>query len=258
MLEEKKFEKKRPAETIFADSLIETSWAQRIRRSWTTLTSFGVQVLAIGCLLLLPLWKTIGLPAVQRLSTPISLGRPSSEPIRRPQTAGHPAPQPNLNSIPFVAPGRVRPIVDMGPGDPSPAPIGAYVGDTGPGFPPGIGSGPPISIFSGSNPPLPVAPKPAARTFRTSSIMEGSLIRRLQPVYPSLARSVRVQGSVVLAAVISKAGTIENLRVVSGHPMLVQSAIDAVSQWRYRPYILNNEAIEVETQITVNFFLGGS
>jgi protein TonB len=55
--------------------------------------------------------------------------------------------------------------------------------------------------------------------------------------------------------VISKQGTIEGLRVVSGHPMLASAAIDAVSQWRYRPYVLNNEPVEVETQITVNFSL---
>jgi protein TonB len=80
----------------------------------------------------------------------------------------------------------------------------------------------------------------------------------VQPVYPPLARNARIQGPVVLAAVISKAGTIENLRVLSGHPMLVAAAIDAVSQWRYRPYILNSEPIEVETQITVNFMLSGN
>ena len=68
-------------------------------------------------------------------------------------------------------------------------------------------------------------------------------------------RSARIQGPVVLAAVISKAGTIEHLQVLSGHPMLVNAALDAVSQWRYRPYVLNGEVIEVETQITVNFKL---
>jgi periplasmic protein TonB len=73
-----------------------------------------------------------------------------------------------------------------------------------------------------------------------------------------MARAARIQGPVVLAAIISKDGTIENLRLISGHPLLVHSAIDAVSQWRYKPYILNDEAIEVETQITVNFVLGGN
>jgi protein TonB len=89
-------------------------------------------------------------------------------------------------------------------------------------------------------------------------MLEGNLIRRVEPVYPTLARSARVQGSVVLAAQISKAGTIENLHALSGPPLLVPAAIDAVSQWRYRPYILNREAIAVETQITVNFVLGGN
>jgi len=89
-------------------------------------------------------------------------------------------------------------------------------------------------------------------------MMEGNLIRRVQPAYPPLARSARIQGQVVLAAVISKEGMIENLRVLEGHPMLVRAALDAVSQWSYRPYVLNNEPVEVETRITVNFSLSGS
>jgi protein TonB len=89
-------------------------------------------------------------------------------------------------------------------------------------------------------------------------MMEGNLLRRVQPAYPPLARSARIQGQVVLAAVISKEGMIENLHVLEGHPMLVRAALDAVSQWRYRPYILNNEPVEVETRITVNFSLSGS
>jgi protein TonB len=89
-------------------------------------------------------------------------------------------------------------------------------------------------------------------------MLAGSLVHRVQPEYPYPAKMARVQGQVVLAAVISKEGTIENLRVVGGHPMLVRAAIEAVSLWRYRPYILNGEPVEVETQIMVNFTLGGS
>jgi protein TonB len=77
-------------------------------------------------------------------------------------------------------------------------------------------------------------------------------------VYPPLARQARIQGPVQLRAIISKAGTIERLAVVSGHPMLAGSAIDAVRQWRYRPYLLNDEPVEIETEITVNFVLSGS
>jgi protein TonB len=87
---------------------------------------------------------------------------------------------------------------------------------------------------------------------------EGDLVRKVVPAYPPLARSARIQGTVVLQAMISRQGTIENLRLLSGHPMLAPAAIDAVRQWRYRPYILNNEPVEVETQITVNFSLAGN
>jgi len=88
-------------------------------------------------------------------------------------------------------------------------------------------------------------------------MMEGNLILRVQPDYPAPARQVRVQGQVVLRAMISREGTIENLQVLSGHPMLVRAAVDAVRQWRYRPYLLNGEPVEVETEVRVNFILSG-
>ena len=72
-----------------------------------------------------------------------------------------------------------------------------------------------------------------------------------------ITRQARIQGSVQLRAIISKNGTIENLTVISGHAMLINSAIEAVKQWRYRPYLLNGEPIEVETEVTVNFLLAG-
>jgi protein TonB len=87
---------------------------------------------------------------------------------------------------------------------------------------------------------------------------EGDIIRKVQPTYPPLARTARIQGAVALQAVISTQGTIENLKVVTGHPLLAPAAIEAVRQWRYRPYILNNDPVEVETQITVNFSLAGN
>jgi len=87
--------------------------------------------------------------------------------------------------------------------------------------------------------------------------MEGNLIHRVQPEYPPLARQARIQGTVVLRAVISREGRIENLQVLSGHPLLVPAALAAVRQWRYRPYSLNDQPVEVETQITVNFTLTG-
>jgi periplasmic protein TonB len=136
----------------------------------------------------------------------------------------------------------------VGPGG-DPNPVGLYVGS---------GLGLPIPFTGGTRPVMPVVATPAVRPFRTSSMLQGSLIRRVDPAYPPMARAARIQGTVVLAAVIAKDGTMENLRLISGHPLLVQAAIGAVSQWRYRPYILNDVAIEVETQITVNFVLGGN
>ena len=89
--------------------------------------------------------------------------------------------------------------------------------------------------------------------------MRASLLRN-GGIYPgaTLARQARVQGAVELRAIISRAGTIENLVVVNGPPMLSRAAIEAVRQWRYHPYLLNNEPIEVETEITVNFVLSGN
>jgi len=87
--------------------------------------------------------------------------------------------------------------------------------------------------------------------------MEGNLIRRVQPEYPALAKQARIQGTVVLRAVINREGAIQDLQVISGHPLLVQAAINAVRQWRYRPYYLNDQPVEVETQVMVNFSLSG-
>jgi protein TonB len=103
-----------------------------------------------------------------------------------------------------------------------------------------------------------IATPPATAPIRVSHMSEGDLVHKVLPTYPPLARNVRIQGQVVLQAVISKQGIIENLRLLSGHPMLVPAAIEAVRQWRYRPYVLNNEPVEVETLITVNFSLAGN
>ena len=241
--------------TMFADTL-DSSWADRTRRGWTTLTSFGLQALVTGMLLLLPLLRPMGLPSFRQLPTPISLGQPLAEaPTARARASSNPAPT-NPAEVIFRRPSSLPtsvPASDEGP--PQITGSGPYV------------SGPTVSgdlrgirgLFDGgSRPVLPAAPPvTVAHPLRLSHMSEGDLLRKVQPTYPALARSARIQGIVVLQAVISKQGTIENLRVLTGHPMLAPAAIDAVRQWRYRPYILNNEPIEVETQITVNFSLGG-
>ena len=242
---------------MFANT-IDSSWSERARRGWTTLTSFGLQALVTAILLVLPLLRPNGLPSFHQLSTPISLGNPLQE-----------APAVHAHSGSTIAP--VRPA-ELFFRRPSPLPVGMpsptdeglpSVSDSGPYIPGAIGKGDPrgLNLFSdsGTRPVLPVAPPPtAAYPLRVSRMREGDLIRKVQPTYPPTARTARIQGPVVLQAVISKQGTIENLKVVTGHPLLAPAAIDAVRQWRYRPYILNNDPVEVETQITVNFSLAGN
>jgi protein TonB len=88
-------------------------------------------------------------------------------------------------------------------------------------------------------------------------VAAGMLLQKTIPVYPPIAKAARVSGTVVLQAVISKSGTIENLKVISGPAMLQGAAQDAVRSWRYRPYLLNGEPVEVETTVNVVFTLGG-
>ncbi len=89
------------------------------------------------------------------------------------------------------------------------------------------------------------------------NVQRANLIRQVRPRYPALAKQARIQGTVILEAIISKQGSVENLRVVKGHPLLIQSALNAVKQWRYKPTVLNGVPVEVITRITVNFNLRG-
>ena len=85
--------------------------------------------------------------------------------------------------------------------------------------------------------------------------MQSYLIRRIEPTYPPIAKSAGVQGEVLIKAIISSEGKIEQAQVISGSPWLSRAALDAIRQWRYRPYLLNDKPVEVETEITVNFYL---
>lgn len=242
---------------MFADSRLEASWAERTPRIWTQLTSFAVQATVTGILLLIPLIRPIALPFLRPLATPVMLTPPpGTPPTVQSRSVVRPA-ESNLAHgalvMPRTIPTYIRDIKEES-GPPQVALSGPYFfGSTGTGSPEEI-------LHSlGNSSALPV-PRPPAVTHppHLSHMMEGNLIRRVQPDYPLIARSARIQGQVLLAAVISKEGQIENLRVLAGHPMLVRAALEAVSQWRYRPYILNSQAVEVETQITVNFLLSGN
>jgi periplasmic protein TonB len=105
--------------------------------------------------------------------------------------------------------------------------------------------------------PAPLAkPEGRQKVSVSSRVMAGNLLERILPQYPAIAKAARIQGIVVLQATISRQGLIQNLRVISGPPMLQQAATDAVRLWRYKPYLLNDEPVEVETTINVVFNLG--
>jgi protein TonB len=96
------------------------------------------------------------------------------------------------------------------------------------------------------------------KTVRISAgVAQGMLVARTMPAYPAIARSARVSGTVVLEVTILKTGAVTDIRAVSGPPMLRQAAIDAVHTWRYKPYMLDNEPVDVEATLNVNFVLGG-
>ena len=106
----------------------------------------------------------------------------------------------------------------------------------------------------GSN--LPPPPKEAPKRIRVGGqVQTAKLVNKVQPIYPALAKQARIQGTVRLQAVIAKDGSIVELQVLSGHPLLVQAALDAVRQWHYQPTLLNGDPVEVVTTIDVVFTL---
>lgn len=114
------------------------------------------------------------------------------------------------------------------------------------GIPGGSESGPAFVV------PPPLVVMPPTRPIRRSESLEAALlIHRIDPIYPVLAVQIRLEGTVQLHAIIGRDGEVRSLEVLSGHPLFLQSALDAVRQWRYRPSLLNGEAVEVETSITV-------
>ena len=103
--------------------------------------------------------------------------------------------------------------------------------------------------------PPPPKPKPTGPIRVGGNVQAARIVNRVQPIYPPLARQTRISGTVRLHAIISKDGTIQQLEVISGHPLLQQAALDAVRQWRYQPTLLNGEPVEVDTTIDVIFSL---
>jgi protein TonB len=216
------------------------------RRGWPALISFTLQAAAVATALAIPLLYPSGLSNTlvsRHLFVPIM--SPDVEPPVNPHSvAGGGGIAVHTESIlvtqehgfHFYRPG------------PSSVPVGSA-----PDLPIGPAgySVPGLALGSG---PIPIL-RAAAPVTRVSHPMQSYLIRRVEPIYPAMAKSVGVQGAVVIKALISTEGRIEQAQVVSGSPLLAKPALDAIQQWRYRPYLLNDKPVEVETQIIVNFVL---
>src|SRR5512146_2590404 len=242
---------------MFEDSLLELRTKKR--SPWATLFSFVVQIGLVCVMILIPLIYTEALPKQQLMTFLVA---PPPPPPPPPPPAAQPVVHvqkvvSELDNGELRTPTKIPKKILIAKDEDQP--VSASAGVVG-GVPGGVPGGQMGGVIGGIISSTPVAvPKVATpqRIRVSAGVTEGLLIHKVQPTYPPLARSARIQGTVVLQAVIGKDGTIQGLHAVSGHPMLTPAAIDAVKQWRYKPYFLNGEPVEVDTQITVNFTLAG-
>jgi periplasmic protein TonB len=246
---------------MFEDSLIESGGRLKTKRGMTTTISFVFQVVLVGILVLIPLLFTEALPKTQLMTFLVA---PPPPPPPPPPPAAAPVKvvkqiQTDIVNGQLRTPTKIPQKVQMIKEDEAPAPVMSASGVIG-GVPGGVPGGQMGGVIGGIISSTPVAvPKVATpqRIRVSQGVTQGMIIRRVQPAYPPLARQARIQGPVVLQAEIGKDGSIQNLRLISGHPMLAPAAIEAIKQWKYKPYILNGEPVEVETTITFNFTLSG-
>jgi len=242
---------------MFEDSLLESGGRLKTKRGLYTSLSMIVQVGLLGVLVLIPLLFTEALPKTQLMTFLVAPPPPPPPPppaaapvhiVRQVQT--------DMVNGQLRTPTKIPEKVQMIREDEAPPPSLASGGVLG-----GVGAaggsvGGVIGGIINSTALVPKAVVPQ-RVRVSQGVTQGLLIKKVQPLYPPLARQARIQGNVLLQAEISTEGTIENLHLISGHPMLAPAAIEAVKQWRYKPYILNGEPVPVETQITVIFSLAG-
>ncbi len=243
---------------MFEDSLLESGGKIKTKRGATTTIAVVAQIAFVGVLVLIPLIYTEALPKQQLMTFLVA---PPPPPPPPPPPAAAPVHvvkkiETDLNNGQLRQPTAIPKKVAMIKEDePPPSNVGVMGGVAG-----GVPGGQMGGVIGGIISSAPVAvPKVATpQKVRVSQgVSEGLLLHKVTPNYPALAKQARIQGAVVLQATIGKDGGIQNLHVLSGHPMLTQAAIDAVRQWKYKPYLLNGEAVEVETTVQVNFTLSG-
>jgi periplasmic protein TonB len=241
---------------LFEDTLVVSGRKSRSRNVWATAGSLILQLVLLAAVIIIPLYHTELLPKRETLTM---LYAPPSPP----------PPPAAANATRLRTPTRTSTYRPTSIGLPSPkpmtqeAPPTSTVGGVIGGVPGGVIGGVPGGVLgnvldrAASAPVLAKTPKatPVKRVRLAQRVVEANLIHDVAPTYPSVAGRDRVEGTVVLWAVIGKDGTVQDVRVESGLPVLAQAAIDAVKQWRYKPYLLNGEPVEVDSHITINFTL---
>jgi|HubBroStandDraft_6_1064221.scaffolds.fasta_scaffold41979_5 protein TonB len=247
---------------LFSSVLLEVDSLGKRRRRWAAISSVAFQSLILGTLLIIPLMFTEALPDQQLLTFLVAPPPPPPAPAAVvPEQVVHRL-ESDLMDGRRRTPGRIPQKVQMIRKEEVHPPMnsgGGVVGGVPGGSPGGQLGGVIGGIISATSstaavPKLAVPERPE-RVRISQGVTKGGLLLKVEPKYPPIARGARAQGQVVLSAIISKTGEIEDLALLSGHPLLVPAAIEAVKQWRYRPYLLNGGAVEVVTTITVTFLL---
>jgi periplasmic protein TonB len=248
---------------MFQQTFVEQG--NKTRKGASVLVSFAMQVMVVIVFVLIPLIYTDILPKAAinafLVAPPPPLPPPPPPPPVAPKIVKVVHHVFDLGHLlaPTKIPDNVAILVDDAttPSIATSNVIGSLPGP--PGGPTGVING--IITSPPTAPPQPPAvkelkPAPVQRVKVGGQVQQAMLIRQVKPNYPSLARQARISGTVRFTAIIGKDGTIQNLQLVSGHPLLVPAASDAVKQWLYKPTYLNTEPVEVITQIEVNFTLG--
>ncbi|ABF39250.1 outer membrane transport energization protein TonB [Candidatus Koribacter versatilis Ellin345] len=247
--------------TMFEQSLVEISAETKRRKRWTQLISYSLEATAVVVLLAFPLVHTEALPLDDspKIFPPIYHAPPHVDVITEHAPAPRPVRDNHVMINPYLAPTSVGKTIDRSHDADKYSAAEELVCVGCIPDPTGTDSSRHNPVLESVLRPGPVQPTHrAAPVTRTSKSQESLLLRQVKPTYPRMAVMTRTQGVVQLHAIIGRDGSIQQLQVVSGSPFLVQAALEAVQQWKYRPYLLNGEPVEVETQITVNFTLNGN
>jgi periplasmic protein TonB len=238
---------------MFEDSLMESGGRIKTNQKWTGLVSTLVQLGLVGFLVLLPLIFTEALPKGQLTTWLVAPPPPPPPPPPAAPQIQHVQKVIEIVDGALRTPSKIPKKIQMIKEEEAPAQNAGVMGGVVGGVPGGSAGGVIGGIIGSAAPPPKVATPQKLRV--SSGVAEGLKIHDVTPTYPQMARIAHIQGDVLLQATISKSGVIENLHGVQGHPILIQAAMDAVKQWKYKPYILNGEPVEVETTIKVQFHM---